>query len=136
MALNLAMFSVVKCFQKGGGAGNGALGSGFCWSAMTSCRVGCVTMHSNVSINTKSGGGSSFGAGVVFGVEMRSSGESLSGVGLHLCDHQILQRLKVTRMADMPPYIASRDNERIEQDTTQPMRVGRLANQRAAFAEK
>jgi hypothetical protein len=34
IAFNLAMFSAVKCFQKGGGAGKGALGNGRCWSAM------------------------------------------------------------------------------------------------------
>jgi hypothetical protein len=34
IAFNFAMFSDVKCFQKGGGAGKGAFGSGRCWSAM------------------------------------------------------------------------------------------------------
>ena len=35
IALNFMRFSEVRCFQKGGGAGNGAFGSPRSWFAMT-----------------------------------------------------------------------------------------------------
>lgn len=49
IAFNLAMFSDVKCFQKGGGAGKGAFGSGRCWSAMAA-----IDLKSTIDIKIQS----------------------------------------------------------------------------------